>query len=56
MSKDEWIQEAKALLFDCGFDLESKGLKRECEDLILKGGGYDDMIESSETPLKWGKK
>ena len=54
MTKDEWIQKAKALLFDCRFDLGSDNLDQECRDLINKGGGYDYENESSETTLKWG--
>ena len=53
LSKDEWIQQAKALMFDCEFSLDSSGLKRECKELIQLGGGYNYMIESSETPLQW---
>ena len=53
MTKDEWIQKAKALFFDLGYACDSAGLKREMEELLKEGGGYDYMVESSKTPLKW---
>jgi len=53
MTKDQWIQKAKALLFDYTFDLKARSLKRECNKLIEEGGGYNYEVESSETPLVW---
>lgn len=54
MTKDEWIQYAKALLFDIVVGSSAEEcLKKEAQDLINQGGGYDCMVESCETPLKW---
>lgn len=53
MTKDQWIQEAKALLFDCTFCVDSGGIKKEIDTLLEKGGGYDYRNESSKTPLRW---
>ncbi len=51
MSKDAWIQKAKALLFD--FTFYNTGLTEEAQELINEGGGYDYQTESSVTPLRW---
>ena len=40
MDKDAWIQRAKALLFDCGFCVDSEGIRKEIRELIEQGGGY----------------
>ena len=53
LSKDQWIQKAKALLFDCGFCLDSTGLRKEADSLIKEGGGYDPLQETCRTPLRW---
>lgn len=53
MTKDEWIQNAKALLFDCAFCVDSQPLRREIEQLLMDGGGYDAQTESSKTKLRW---
>ena len=53
-AKNMWIQNAKALLFDCMFSVDSPGLKEEIERLIEKGGGYDPLAcESPSTCLRW---
>jgi len=49
VTKDEWIQKAKALLFDAGFCVDSAVLRREMQDLIQHGGGYNPETESSAT-------
>ena len=51
--KNQWIQRAKALLFDCTFCCDSDQIKKEINELIQEGGGYDYKDESSVTPLKW---
>ena len=53
MTKDQWIQKAKILLFDCLSSLDSKELTDECSKLIIEAGGYDFEVESSETALIW---
>jgi hypothetical protein len=53
VSKDRWIQKAKALFFDCLFCVDSKQIKDEIQELLNEGGGYDPRTESSQTPLKW---
>ena len=53
VSKDQWIQKAKALLFDCTFCVDVNSINTEINDLIDEGGGYDPRNESSKTPLKW---
>lgn len=53
MDKDQWIQKAKALLFDCQYCVDSPSLVEEINELIEEGGGYDFRIESSETELRW---
>jgi len=55
MTKDEWIQEAKALLFDAIYCCDSPSLRDEMEALIQKGGGYKYDEESSTTPLRWAE-
>lgn len=55
MNKDQWIQKAKALLFDCSFCIDSDAIRQEIEDLLKAGGGYNAEIETSESPLKWRK-
>jgi hypothetical protein len=53
VTKDKWIQMAKALFFDCGFSLDSKCLEQEAQELIDIGGGYDYETETSTSPLIW---
>ena len=53
MTKDEWIQKAKALFFDCSFCVDSKGIKREIEEILEEGGGYDARTETYKSPLRW---
>lgn len=53
MTKDEWIQKAKALLFDFTYSSAEHSLKQEARELIIAGGGYDYLTESSETTLNW---
>ncbi len=55
LAKDKWIQEAKALLFDCIFCVDSKGIKKEIDALIEVGGGYDPIgrDDSPKTKLRW---
>ena len=48
----QWIQKAKALLFDVEFCVSS-ALRNEANELIKEAGGYDPFKESSRTPLKW---
>jgi len=55
LDKNQWIQRAKALFFDCLHDLEAESLKQEARDLIEQGGGFDYNTESSDTKLKWSK-
>jgi hypothetical protein len=51
LSKDQWIQKAKALLFDLGFC--SDALHKDIDALIDAGGGYDHEAETSDSPLNW---
>lgn len=53
MTKDEWIQKAKALFFDCTFCVDADSIKDEINQLLADGGGYDAEYESAKTPLKW---
>ena len=53
MTKDEWIQQAKGLLFDCIFSVDSKCLKREINALLERGGGYDASVETPTSSLVW---
>lgn len=53
MSKDEWIQKAKALLFDLTFMDVGDQQRQEAADLIEKGGGFDHETETDSTPLNW---
>jgi hypothetical protein len=53
LTKDQWIQKAKALFFDCTFCVDSRGIKKEIDELLLEGGSYDPMTESSKTSLQW---
>lgn len=53
--KDQWIQEVKALLFDFTYSSAEASLKKEAKELLIEGGGYDPMEESSETELRWRK-
>jgi len=53
MTKDEWIQKAKALLFDCSFCVDSRHIREDIHELIKEGGGYDYTTESSVTPLRF---
>jgi hypothetical protein len=55
MTKDQWIQKAKALFFDCTFCVDASSIKNEINELIEEGGGYDYKVESSVTPLRWTK-
>ncbi len=52
MTKDQWIQKVKALLFDLTF-LNDDALRPEIEELIEQGGGYDSKTECSTTELRW---
>jgi hypothetical protein len=54
-NKDEWIQKAKALLYDCKWSVDSDGLVKEIETLIKEGGGYDPLVETSKGKLRWRK-
>ena len=53
MNKDQWIQKAKVLLFDCVFICGSDRVRAELLEHITQGGGYDMMTESAKTPLLW---
>jgi len=53
MTKDQWIQKAKALFFDCTFCVDSRGIHKEILELLEESGGYDPRNESSKTLLKW---
>ncbi len=53
ITKDQWIQKAKALLFDCTFCVDIRSIKDEINELIHEGGEYDPMTESSVTQLRW---
>jgi hypothetical protein len=53
MTKDEWIQKAKALFFDCGFCVDAESIREEINEILEEGGGYDYRVESSKTPLRW---
>ena len=55
MTKDEWIQKAKALLYDytvCDFNYREP-LNQEATNLLGIAKGYDPFIETSKTQLKW---
>lgn len=54
-NKDEALQRAKALLYDCKWSVDSDQLVQEIEKWIREAGGYDPLIETSETKLKWRK-
>ena len=53
LTKDEWIQKAKALFFDCTFCVDAKSIREEIDEILQEGGGYDYKTESSKTPLRW---
>lgn len=53
MTKDEWIQKAKAYLFDMTNCLNSPLLSKEAQDLIDEAGGYNYKTEDSKSPLNW---
>ena len=55
VTKDAWIQKAKALLFDVDASglVDGYCLLAEARELILEGGGYDPATESGKTPLRW---
>jgi len=53
MTKDEWIQQAKALFFDLSFCVEHETIKKEMSDLVEVAGGYDCMTEHCESKLRW---
>lgn len=53
MTKDQWIQCAKALLFDSLFSLDSAPLKLEADMLLNLGGGYDPEKETAVSELRW---
>jgi len=55
-SKDRWIQKAKALFFDCTFCVDADSIRKEINDLIEEGGGFDYKTESSKATLRWPKK
>jgi len=50
--QEEWIQKAKALLFDCIFCVDSKGIEQEINDLLLEGGGYDSASASERQKIR----
>lgn len=52
MTKDRWIQKAKALLFDCNC-VRSVAIRLAINELLEEGGGYDSETESAETQLRW---
>lgn len=54
-NKDEWIQRAKALLYDCFWAVESDQMCEEIKQLIKEGGGFDPLTETNTTKLKWIK-
>lgn len=56
LTKEQWIQKAKALFFDCIFCVDAGGIRKEINEIIEEGGGYDYRVESSETPLRWPDK
>jgi hypothetical protein len=53
MKKDEWIQRAKALLFDCSFSVESIPMEVEIHKHITAGGGYNVKTERPSGPLQF---
>jgi len=53
MTKDQWIQKAKALFFDCTFCVDAPSIKDEIEEILREGGGYNPMEEDSKTQLRW---
>ena len=53
LTKDEWIQKAKALFFDCTFCVDARSIKDEIDEILEEGGGYDPRTESSATSLRW---
>ena len=53
LTKDQWIQKAKALFFDCTFCVDATSIKDEIDEILQEGGGYDYRTESSVTPLRW---
>ena len=53
MTKDQWIQKAKALFFDCTFCVDADSIRKEINELLEEGGGYDYETESSKTELRW---
>jgi len=53
LSKDEWIQLAKALLFDLQYCTDA--LQEEIREALIIAGGYDCGTESYKTPLRWRK-
>lgn len=54
-NKDEWIQRAKALLYDCKWCVDSDSIVKEIEGILREGGEYDPMTETSSTKLRWRK-
>lgn len=53
LTKDQWIQKAKALFFDCTFCVDASSIRDEINELLEQAGGYDYRTESSKTPLRW---
>lgn len=54
MTKDQWIQKAKALLFDYSHTGDVfPGLAKESAELVEQAGGFDHMRETAKTPLRW---
>lgn len=51
MSKDEWIQKAKALLF--GYQCTNQCLCDETEQLLAEAGGFYPGTETASSPLRW---
>lgn len=55
ISKDEWIQKAKALFYDALSCVDSDGIAQEMQILIAQGGGYDPIRrgDGPGTELVW---
>ena len=50
---EAWIQRAKALLFDCGYAVDSESLRDEIILLVEQGGGYDPHTETPTSQMYW---
>ena len=53
LTKDQWIQVAKSLLFDITLFNEPSSLTDKAEFLIEVGGGYNYREENAVTELRW---